>query len=181
MSRLARAAPARLVLVCLIPVVGACAASREQAPDEYQVKAAFLYNFAKFVEWPAGTFPNAADPVAICILGQDPFGGSLEQVVAGRMIETHPIVVRHLGSAKQAAGCHILFFGRGSAPASEVANAGILTVGDSDSSEDGAVIYFRLEAGKVRFEISLQAAERENVRISSRLLSLAKIVEPKKK
>src|SRR5580693_7241676 len=92
-------------------VMGHCltAASPAQPFDEYQVKAAFLYNFAKFVQWPSEAFQTATEPIAICVLGQDPFGRSLADTVAGRAIEGRSIVVRHISDIKQAAGCHVLF------------------------------------------------------------------------
>ncbi|MDP9053541.1 MAG: YfiR family protein [Acidobacteriota bacterium] len=153
-----------------------------QPVDEYQVKAAFIYNFAKFVQWPAGAFQNATEPVAICIAGMDPFGKSLEETVSGRSIEGRNLVVRHVSTVKQSAGCHILFFGgtddkRLGAWLSEIRTAGILTIGESDnSSTDGVVINFRLDDGRIRFDINIEAGENEKLRISSRLLSLARNV-----
>jgi hypothetical protein len=160
------------------------AGSPEQPMDEYQVKAAFLYNFAKFVEWPVEAFQSPVEPIGICILGQDPFGRSLEDTLAGRVIESRSLVVRHISSYQQNAGCHILFIGaveikRAPPMLADIRRPGILTVGDSDSSgADGVVICFRLESGKVRFVINLEAAAREKVRISSRLLNLAKVIKP---
>jgi hypothetical protein len=163
------------------------ALASDQPIDEYQVKAAYIYNFAKFVQWPAQTFQNANEPMGICILGQDPFGHFLEDTVAGRAIEGHPLVVHHVSGAKQVAGCQIVFIGsaesRHSLPAlADLTNPGILTIGESDANGvNGAVINFRLEGNKVHFDINLEAADREKIRISSRLLSLAHIVESNRK
>jgi len=161
------------------------AASPPQPLDEYQVKAAFLYNFAKFVQWPSEAFQTATEAIAICILGQDPFGRSLADTVAGRAIEGRSIVVRHISDIKQAAGCHVLFIASTENKRSPAMLAGIkpgtLTVGDSDASAAGAVINFKLDDGKVRFEINMDAAEREKLQISSRLLGLAHIVESGRK
>jgi len=173
----------------LFIALGTCLSAGPPEPqvDEYQVKAAFLYNFAKFVQWPPDAFPSPNEPIAICILGQDPFGGSLEVTVAGRAIEGRSLVVRHISNVRQVAGCHILFVSsaenKRSAPTlSEIRTPGILTIGESDASgADGVVINFRLDGGKVRFEINMAAAEREKLRISSRLLSLAHIVDPGRK
>jgi len=161
--------------------LGKCLAAEppEQPFDEYRVKAAFLYNFAKFVEWPAESFQGALAPFAICVLGRDPFGRSLEDTVAGRTIDGRSFVVRHIVSVKQAAGCQVLFIGgdqnkRVAPILAEIATPGVLTVGESDSGASaGAIISFILAAGKVRFAINAAAAEREKLRISSRLLSLA--------
>jgi hypothetical protein len=173
----------------LIVILGTrpTAGCSELAFDEYQVKAAFLYNFAKFVQWPAEAFQTANEPIVICILGQDPFGRSLEDIVIGRAIEGRSLTVRHISSVKQVTGCHMMFISaaeyKSSPPMlSEIKTPGVLTIGDSDASAaDGVVINFKLAAGKVRFEINVEAAEREKLRISSRLLSLAQIVDPKKK
>jgi hypothetical protein len=176
----------RTAAFSFVVALGSCliGASPEEALDEYQVKAAFLYNFAKFVQWPAGTFLSPNEPMAICVLGEDPFGHSLEDTVAGRAIEGRSLIVRHVSSIKLVAGCHVLFISsaekRRSPPMlSDLGAPGILTIGESDAAAaGGAIINFRLEGGKVRFDINVEAAERQKLRISSRLLSLAHIVEP---
>jgi hypothetical protein len=177
MGRIAAIGLAMALRFCL------ATASAEQPLDEYQVKAAFLYNFAKFVQWPSDAFQSASEPIAICVLGQDPFGRSLEDTVAGRAIEGRSLIVRHISTVKQVAGCHVLFIGsadhKRSPPMLADIKPGILTVGESDASgADGVVINFKLDEGKVRFDINVDAAEREKLQISSRLLSLAHIVEP---
>jgi hypothetical protein len=171
------------VLGLAIAVANSTAWGADQRPtDEYVVKAAFLYNFTKFVEWPASSFQSAGDPIAICVLGQDPFGHSLQDIVASRAIEGRPLVVRHVSGVNQGAGCHVLFVGsaenkRSSPILAELKTPGILTIGESDASAaDGVVINFKLDGGKVRFDINVEAAERQKLRISSRLLSLAHIV-----
>jgi hypothetical protein len=163
--------------VCLL---GSDLASPQGAAlEEYQVKAAFLFNFAKFVQWPPGSLQSPSDPVNICVFGKDPFDRALENTVANHSIDGHPVIVRPISGAKQVLGCHILFIGaaetsRAAALLKEIGIAGILSVGDSNApSHNGAVINFRNEGGKVRFEIDVQAAERQNLHISSRLLSLA--------
>ena len=175
----------RAAAVGLVIALGNCltAGTPEQPFDEYQVKAAFLYYFVKFVQWPSEAFQSPNEPIAICVLGQDPFGRSLEDTVAGRTIEGRSLIVRHISSVKQVAGCHVLFIGSAENKRSlpllaEIKTAGILTVGESEASgADGVVINFKLEGGKVRFEINVKAAERQQLRISSRLLSLSDIVE----
>jgi hypothetical protein len=163
------------------------AVAADEPIDEYQVKAAFIYNFARFVQWPSWAFPNANDPFAICILGRDPFGRSLEDTVAGRTIEGHPLVVRHVADRRKAAGCQIVFIdsteSRHLLPtAGDLRPTGILTIGESEAAAAGGVIInFRLDADKVRFDINLEAADREKLKISSRLLSLARIVGSSRK
>src|SRR5450631_4140287 len=104
----------------LILLVGAALELHAQAAgaaagfDEYQVKAAFLYNFAKFVEWPPGTFANTSDPIGICIAGANPFGSTLETMVQGKKVGERVFAVRQLpDNTQQAKGCQILFIGAG--------------------------------------------------------------------
>jgi hypothetical protein len=159
------------------------AVAHGQAIGEYQVKAAFLYNFAKFVEWPPQTFKNFSEPIKICVLGQDPFGQALEEAVSGKHIEGRALLVRNISAARQAGNCQILFVSsseRKRLPAIFVGikAAGILTVGEMEGfTAEGGVVNFRLENGRVRIEVNVQAAEQGRLRISSKLLSLAQIVK----
>lgn len=173
---------ALLVLVSLgEPLAGG---SPEDGLDEYQVKAAFLYNFAKFVEWPAGTFPTSKEPLAICVLGQNPFGHSLEDAVTGKAVEGRPLIIRYITNVKQITACQMLFIasaeGKRATPIIGAINTqGVLTIEDSDTDGTaGEVINLRLARGKVRFDINVEAAERAKLRISSRLLALARIIGP---
>ncbi len=149
--------------------------------DEYQVKAAFLFNFAKFVVWPPTTFDSPSAPINLCILGLDPFAHSLEQTLAGRLIEGRLFVLRHVLNVKQVGGCQILFISsaedkRSPPNLEEIATLAILTIGESPvSGTDGVIINFRLDNGKVRFDINVKAANRAKLQISSRLLSLAHV------
>jgi hypothetical protein len=152
-----------------------------QPVGEYQVKAAFLYNFAKFVEWPGSAFKSANEPVTICVLGRNPFGNTLEDAVAGKVVEGRTFAVRQISGMQGAGGCRILFVSGSErkqfrAGAASIAGQGLLTVGEwKEFIADGGVVNFKLESGKVRFEINVAAAERENLRISSKLLSLADV------
>ena len=167
--------------VVLGMILAVCA--RGQAIDEYQVKAAFLYNFAKFVEWPPQTFKNSSEPIKVCVLGQDPFGRTLEEAVRGKQIEGRALLVRNISDARQAGNCQILFVSfseRKRLPSILVGikAASILTVGEVEGfTAEGGVVNFRLENGRVRIEINVQAAEQSRLRISSKLLSLAQIVK----
>jgi hypothetical protein len=151
--------------------------------DEYQVKAAFLYNFAKFVEWPPRTFANATDPFEICIIGQNPFGSTLEDMVQGKKIGARGFAVWQLRDTQQAGKCQILFIGAAASkrhPASLEAlkSANILTVGETeDFTATGGIIGFKLEGTRVRIRIALDTAERTRLRISSKLLGVAEIVK----
>jgi hypothetical protein len=151
--------------------------------NEYQVKAFFLYNFARYVEWPSEAFKAANAPIVICILGENPFGGALEQAVAGKVLGARPFVVRQISDIPSASSCHILFVNsserrRFRSMSGRLKGSAVLSVGETPGfTADGGVINFKLEDGKVRFEIDVEAAGRERLRISSKLLSLAQIAK----
>lgn len=150
--------------------------------DEYQVKAFFLYNFTRYVEWPPQDFSSPKDPIVICILGPNRFGGALEQAISGKLVDGRPLVVRQIFAIAPKCNCQILFVNASErklfrSAATTIRAAGILTVGESQGfTSDGGVINFKVEDGKVRFEINVDAAVQEHVHISSKLLSLAQIV-----
>jgi hypothetical protein len=162
-----------VALVCAALVVAPAAA----AAPEYQLKAAFLYNFARFVEWPQGTVA-ATDPFRICIVGDDPFGDLLDQAVRGKTVHDRPVEVVHPDDLF-AIRCHIAFFARSGAPAlprllTALGGRGILTVGETeDFTRAGGVIAMRVEESKVRFDVNVDAAQRAGLRVSSQLLKLA--------
>jgi hypothetical protein len=150
--------------------------------DEYRVKAAFLYNFAKFIDWPAEAFRDSGESFTICVLGDDPFGRALDDAATNKTIAGRTLEVRRLSDARQAGGCRILFISsserkRVLSVVAAAGRVGVLTVGEAGSATcDGVVIKFTLEAGKIRFEINLPAAEEGKLRLSSRLLNLAAAV-----
>ncbi len=164
------------------------AAARGQATDEYRVKAAFLSNFAKFVEWPPQRFKSPSDPIVIGVLGKNPFGNELVTATAGKLVGSRSFQVREVADAQQASACQILFVSSSErkrlAPLFSQLGIGILTVGDSDNfAAEGGVINFKIEAGSVRLQINVEAARRQQLHISAKLLSLAEIVDklnPKK-
>ncbi len=171
----------------LILLMGAVLEVRAQATapafDEYQVKAAFLYNFAKFVEWPAGTFANPNDPIGICIAGANPFGATLDTMVQGKKIGERAFAVRRIADIQQSKGCQILFIGGAEwkrvRPLLEaLKGAAILTVGETDDfTAAGGMIAFQLAGPRVRIQIDIEPAESSHLKISSKLLSLAEIVK----
>ncbi len=170
-----------IVVACLAATITAAAQSA-RAP-EYEVKAAFLYNFAKFVEWPANAFAQSSAPLRICVLGQDPFGDTLNRIVQGKSISGRTIVNQRLQSPAEAHPCHILFISGSNLEALNKAlqstrDLPLLTVGESDVFlELGGVINFVLEQDRVRFEISLGAAESHRLKLSSKLLAVARAVK----
>jgi hypothetical protein len=156
-----------------------------QTIDEYQVKAAFLYNFAKFVEWPELTFKTDKDPMRICVLGQNPFGNALVEGVGGKTILGRPLVVSGISDAGQGADCQILFIGSSERKRlrsifADVRMTGVLTVGETEGfATQGGIVNFKLEDGRVRLEINIEAAGQAKLRISSKVLNLAQIVNTK--
>ncbi len=151
--------------------------------SEYAVKAAFVYNFAKFVTWPPGAFKSVDSPVRICVLGGNPFGDALDQIVAGKSFEGRAFVVMYPKDGRDANGCQIIFIARSERNVlpgilSDIGGSRALTVADTDGfARRGVMIDLFLEGNKVRFAINPAAAARAGISISSKLLSLAKIVE----
>jgi hypothetical protein len=175
----------RLVTVVFAGILPALCAPAQML-DEYQVKAAFLYNFAKFVEWPPEAFKTPKDPILVCVLGRNPFGNALEAAIRGKSIAGRMFAYRHVSDAEGASACQILFVGweeskHFRALLESLKPMGILTVGEAQGfAADGGVINFKLDEGRVRFEINVDAAEHEQLHISAKLLSLAQIVKSEK-
>lgn len=173
------------LVVLLISLVTAPIASPQGGqPTEYQLKAAFLFNFAKFIEWPAKTFGNAESPFTICVIGQDPFGTALDVYLA-KTIDGRPVHIAHFPNANviaEARHCQIVFISaseRGHFHEVIIGLTGVdaLLVGDADGfAASGGTIEFMLEDNHVRFAINPDAAGRADLKVSSKLLALAKIV-----
>jgi len=167
-------------IVLLLCATGA--APQSENLSEYQVKAAFVYNFAKFVEWPAEAFADRNAPLRVCVLGENPFGQELMRVVNGKKIGGHDLIVSNFFEARLARGCHVLFVssserGRMAQVIEGLRETSVLTVGETgDFVRQGGMIRFVLEEGKVRFEVNLGASDRARLKISSKLLSLARAV-----
>ena len=156
---------------------------RGEVSKEYQIKAAFLYNFTKFVEWPPASFANETSPIVIGVVGRNPFDRELEKILQGRTVQGRPIVVKPVATPGDLAATHLLFVPAGEetrvAPAAWQKSA-IIVVGESEAfTAQGGTITFTQEADKIRFAINLEAAERVGLRISSQLLKLASSVRRK--
>lgn len=157
--------------------------SQNEERMEYPVKLAFLYNFTKFVEWPPDSYRDASTPLRICVAGNDPFSDDLERELQSRTVGGRRVEIKTLKSSDTPKGCHLVFV-----PATEKKRAaGIvaglngvsaLTVGESAGFTGlGGMINFTVEDNKVRFEVNVNAAERARLKISSKLLILARIVK----
>jgi hypothetical protein len=149
-------------------------------PLEYQVKAAFLLNFTKFIEWPPAAFGAADSPIAICVLGDDPFGNALDQVVAGEVVNGRKVVVQRIKKALPPQSCQVLFFSRTENPLNTLPGVGpgVLTIGEGEHfTHEGGMIAFVLENRRVRFGINETAAEAAGLKLSSKLLNVARFVK----
>jgi hypothetical protein len=151
-------------------------------PDEYQVKAVFLFNFGQFVEWPSNAYDSPQAPFVICVLGEDPFGKTLDDVVRGEAVGSRSLVVRRYTDADGIAGCNILFVGRNDAALLDEALAAarghsVLTVTDVDgAASNGAIIVLYNDRQRIRMRINLAAAKANHLVISSKLLRPAEVV-----
>ena len=150
--------------------------------DEYRVKAAFLFNFAKFVDWPTETLPAADAPMNFCVLGRSPASDELDASIRGKAINAHVISVRHLRGPEEIKDCHLVFLaasaGKQHLKLLQAARGlPILLVSESPGfARAGGAIDFVIEGGKVIFEVNQNAAEAAHLKISSKLLALAHIV-----
>jgi hypothetical protein len=186
--RLAGAGPLRLraalLALALLPGAPARAADPAPAPTEYQyqVKAAFLFNFAQFVDWPASAFHGPQDEFVIGVLGADPFGAYLDELVRGEKVGGRPLAVRRFAHVEDIGECHILFVSRSETGQLEkilapLKGRSLLTVGDMEGfARYGGIVRFVTEKNKIRLRINLEAAKACDLTISSKLLRPATIV-----
>jgi hypothetical protein len=150
-------------------------------PLEYQVKAAFLLNFTRFIEWPSEAFENARSPLAICILGDDPFGDTLNQLVKGETVNGRKLVVQRIRRAPPPKSCQVLFVSTSEKDLPKILTGlgpGVLSVGEADGFlRDGGMIAFVIENRRVRFDINQSAAANASLTMSARLLNVARSVQ----
>lgn len=179
LSLLARHIVSAALASCLALAPPACRASDGGAGSvERGVKAAFLYKFLGYVEFPAAPADPAA-PYVVGVAGSDAIAAELTRITAGRSVNNRPVTVRQLRDGDTPAGIHLLFVGaseaaRTAALVRAAQQAGVLTVTETDNGlQTGSVINFRQVDDRIRFEVSLEAADRSNVKLSSRLLSVA--------
>jgi len=159
--------------------------SRSWGPSEfkeYQLKAVFLFNFAQFVEWPVAAFPDDATPLVIGVLGDDPFGPTLDETIRGEQIGRRVLVVRRYRRVEEIGACHILFIGKSESSRLEsilaaLTGRSILTVSDADhAARRGVMIRFLTEKKKIRLRVNLESTARAGLTISSKLLRATEIV-----
>jgi hypothetical protein len=159
------------------------AAGQGTSVDEYQLKAAMLYNLTHFVEWPPSAYPDPRAPILLCILGRDPFGSFLTSTLLNQTVNGRSMRILHPQNPEAVRGCHILYISSSERKTtvqifSTLKGASVLTVGEmAQFAAHGGMIQFALEDQQVRFDINLDAASRAGLKISSKLLVLAKIVK----
>lgn len=177
--------------VMLILLAAPCAAQSQLASSEggmvsreYPLKALFLYNFGGYVEWPAEAFTSAEQPFVIGILGSAPLDDTLRELAQTKKVAGRRIVVEQFPSVDSVRACHILFIARDVSPQHErqvlanLQSQPVLIVGESPGfASRGGCVNFYIEANKIRFEINIEAARQQHLRISSKLLALARIVQ----
>jgi hypothetical protein len=162
----------------LLPVLGA----QVSKPTDYDVKAVYLYNFGRFVEWPGNATASSGDSFTICILGQDPFGAALDATFAGETIGGKSIAARRIATPQESGNCQILFVSAAEETRllkiiETLDKEAILTVSDMPQfSQKGGMIQFVLEGKKVRFEVNLTAVRHAGLTLSSELLKVATTV-----
>jgi len=148
---------------------------------EYLIKAAFLYNFIKFVDWPSESFKNDAAPINLYVLGDDPFGEALD-TIRGKRVKGRRLVIKQVRRVEQIEGAHLLFIstsekGRVKQILKSLADAPVLTISEMEGfGQNGGIINFITVDNKIQFEINSEKAEQHKLRISSQLLKLARIV-----
>jgi hypothetical protein len=166
------------VLLLAAPFVG----RTQNAPTEYGVKAVFLFNLTKFVDWPPAAFSDPAAPVRIGIVGQDPFGEVLDETIRKESIRNRKFEVIRLGAGADLKSCHILFVSaseraRWNEIEANLRNAPVLTVADfTPFAAEGGMVELAMKESRVQLNVNPKAVERSGLKLSSRLMSLAKIV-----
>jgi hypothetical protein len=171
-----------VVLMSALAIPAPLAWGQSDGTTGYEVKTAFLFNFAKFIEWPASSFATLQSPFTICVLGQDPFGNVLDATLQGKVIQDRPLAVRRLKDKSEARSCQIVFVSTSESPhvadiVGTVQGTNVLLVGEANGfAASGGTIEFILEDSHVRFAINTDAANRSGLKFSSKLLALAKLV-----
>jgi hypothetical protein len=152
---------------------------QQSKPREYQIKAVYLFNFGRFVDWSASLAAAKSDSFAVCVIGQDPFGRTLDSTLAGELIDKRKVVAKRISRPQEATTCQVLFIsssedGRLKDILPPLDELRVLTVSDIPHfSERGGMIQFVLEKDKIRFEVNLTNAERAGLKLSSELLKVA--------
>lgn len=186
LARLGRCTPSVILATFCIALAPGIAAAGETASVEFGFKATYLSKFGLYVEWPRTAFPSPDSAVNLCVVGNDPFGSMLDKAVSGQSIGTRAIVIRRLKTVGRDSGCHILYISdsetqRRGQIFEAIHGSSVLTVTDASTADTPAgIITFVIRDNRVRFDIDEEAAAQNGITISSRLLSLALYVKPRR-
>jgi hypothetical protein len=170
------------VIVTWVLAAVPCLRAQSSKPTDYDVKAAYLYNFGHFVEWPANVAPAQNESFTVCVLGQDPFGPVLDATLAGETIAGKRVAAKRISTPQESGNCQILFLSsaedaRLNATIKTLNKQAVLTVSDMPQfSQRGGMIQFVLEGKRVRFEVNLAAVQHAGLTLSSELLKVATTV-----
>jgi hypothetical protein len=168
-----------LAFALVLSAFAPSAIAQESRPTQFDVEAAYLYRFGNFVQWPPDAHAGNAKQFSICVLGHDPFGATLDEMVKGSAINGVPVLARRIKSAKDATGCRIAYLSSSEdhhleTDLTELRGDHVLTVSDvPDFDSRGGMIQFLLIDRRVRFEINLSNAEQSGLKLSSQLLKVA--------
>jgi hypothetical protein len=171
-----------VVLAILVFLTGGVLHAQQTKASEYAVKATYLYNFSRFVQWPADTPAAKDDAFSICVFGDDPFGGTLDTILSGESINGKRVVTRRISKAQDALNCRVVYISgseenRLKDVLASLDKSGVLTVSDIPQfSQRGGMIEFVSVANKIRFEVNLGAAQSAGLTLSSDLLKVAVVV-----
>jgi hypothetical protein len=166
--------------IALLLLLAGPARALTQAVSEYQVKAAYVYNFAKFVDWPAESFTSPTAPIRLCVLNDRAFQTQLEQIVNGKNITGRPVIAIPVQTGEESRDCQVLYINSSQQPRhifDLLQGTSVLTVGETKGFlEEGGLINFVFQGDQVHFQVNHRAATQAGLRMSSRLLSVAKAV-----
>jgi hypothetical protein len=172
----------KTIAAMIVAVLAITLPARADEPSrEYQVKAAFIYNFVQFVDWPASAFADDSSPITVGVLGANPFGDALDHVADGKTAHGRTLAVRYFSRIEDVEKCQVLFVVSSDRDFlqtlhDKLKDQSVLTIGEADQFlQSGGIIRIYTEENKVRFEINVDAAEQAQLKISSKLLHLAKI------
>lgn len=175
---------ARTWLLLSVLAISAPLPLAAQQPSEYEVKAAFLYNFTRFIDWPEEAFSSPDSPVVIGVLGEDPFDGALEAAIRGKKVGARPIHLRHARNVNELGNVHMLFVSRSESQIlPRILRAlrlrPVVTVSDiPEFTSSGGMIRFYMRGRRVAFEINTEATAEAGMRVSSRVLNVATLYRP---
>jgi len=172
-----------LLALCSLPYTEASAGAQSAPLTEYQIKAGFLFNFTKFVEWPADAFPDSSVPIVLGVVGNNQVTNLVTETAAGKTVNGRAVIVKQFKEDQDLRGCQILFVSSSEEKhiaqiLEKIKGSSVLTVGEANGfAQAGGVINFLVEGNKVRLELNLEAAARARLKISAKVIAVARLVK----